>query len=55
MGISPRSGEKIMGKKLWEFEILGVGKIMGISQSLKKTLLFGIHEPDWRHFRYWIP
>ena len=38
MGISPRSGEKIMGKKLWEFEILGVGKIMGISQSLKKTL-----------------
>ena len=38
MGISPRSGEKIMGKKLWEFEIFGVGKIMGISQSLKKTL-----------------
>ena len=37
MGISPRSGEKIMGKKLWEFEILGVGKIMGISQSLKKN------------------
>ena len=37
MGISPRSGEKIMGKKLWEFEILGVGKIMGISQSLKNT------------------